>query len=185
MEKMKNIGFVSLALGALLLMSLIIGCGKSDNDQVTNPITQNGQSLTIRVTPANGATGVTTDAAIGIKFSAPMDTLSVMSRLYFTGGSSMQMWMDSMNHSGGGGHESHHTDPNRMLTLMDSLQLHGQFVWNEAMDSCSFILDSLMMPGTAHMMIMDPGMMSGTGMKMTMDMDGTSEPMEFHFTTAP
>ena len=180
---MKNTILVSLALGALLLVSLIIGCGKSGNDQITNPNTKSG--LTVRMTPANGATGVATNAAIGIKFSAPMDTLSVMSRLFFTGGSSMQMWMDSMNHSGGGGHESHHTDPNRMLTLMDSLQLHGHFAWNETMDSCSFTPDSLMMPGTTHMMIMDPGMMSGSGMKMEMDMDGTSEPMEFHFTTAP
>ncbi len=182
---MKTTEFVSLTLGALLLVSLIIGCGKSDNDQVTNSGSDSGQPLAIRVTPANGATGVATNAAVGIKFSAPMDTLSVMSRLFFTGGSSMQMWMETMNHSGSGGHESHHSDPNRMLTLMDSLQLRGHIAWNEFMDSCSFIPDSLMMPGTAHMMIMDPGMMSGNGMKMEMDMDGTGEAMEFHFTTAP
>ena len=182
---MKTTGLVSLALGALLLVSLNIGCGRADNNQVTNPATNDGQSLTIRITPSNGATGVATNAAIGIKFSAPMDTLSVMSRLFFTGGSSMQMWMDSMNHSGSGGHESHHADPNRMLTLMDSLQLRGYFAWNETMDSCSFVPDNLMMPGTTHMMIMDPGMMSGNGMTMEMDANGSNESMAFHFTTAP
>ena len=182
---MKTIVFVCLALGALLLMPVIIGCGRSGNDQVTNSDIKEGQPLTIRITPANGATGVATSAAIGIKFSAPMDTLSVMSRLFFTGGSSMQMWMDSMNHSGSGGHESHHADPNRMLTLMDSLQLRGYFAWNETMDSCSFVPDNLMMPGTTHMMIMDPGMMSGNGMTMEMDANGSNESMAFHFTTAP
>lgn len=182
---MKTIGIVGLALGALLLVWLISGCGKSDSNMMTNSDTNNGQSLTVRITPTNGATGVATNAAIGIKFSSPMDTLSVKSRLFFTGGSSMQMWMDSMNHSGGGGHESHHSDPNRMLMLMDSLQVKGHLTWNASMDSCSFIPDSLMMPGTTHMVIMDPGMMSGNGMKMEMDMDGSSEPMEYHFTTAP
>lgn len=182
---MKIMRWVSLILGAILVVSLISACSNSGNDMMNNSSAPTGRSLTLRVTPSNGATGVPRNAAIGIKFSAPMDTLSVMSRLFFTGGSSMQMWMDSMNHSGGGGHESHHSDPNRMLTLMDSLQMKGHLAWNETMDSCSFIPDSLMMPGTTHMMIMDPGMMSGAGMKMEMDMDGTSEPMEFHFTTAP
>lgn len=182
---MKTTTIVSVVLCAGLVVALTSGCSKSTNDMTNELNTDGVRLLTLRLSPANGATGVPTDARIGIKFSTSMDTLSVMSRLYFTGGSSMQMWMDSMNHSGGTSHEAHHGDAGRMMTLMDSLQFPGHFAWNETLDSCTFVPDSLMMPGTSHMIYMDAGMMSGDGMTMEMDKDGASEVMQFHFTTAP
>lgn len=182
---MKNAATLAVIALSLILMLMTAGCGTSGNERVSNSDTPGARPLTVRLSPANGATGVSTVAAIGITFSAAMDTLSVMSRLYFTGGSSMQMWMDSMDHSGGGGHESHHTDPNRMYTLMDSLQLRGRFDWNGSLDSCSFIPDSLLRSGTSYMLQIDAGIMTADGMTMEMDKNGGTEVMRFHFTTAP
>lgn len=180
----------SAAIPAVIVLSFALvlmtnGCNSSGDNKVNNPETDTGRPLTVRVSPASGAAGISTNATIAIAFSEPMDTLSVMSRFYFTGGSSMQMWMDSMDHSGGGGHESHHQDPNRMTTLMDSLQLRGHFVWNGRLDSCDFVPDSLFRPGTSYMVQIDAGMTSADGNIMEMDINGGTEVMRFHFTTAP
>lgn len=182
---MKNAAILAAIIPSLILVFMTNGCSSSGDDKVNNPDTDTSRPLTVRVSPANGAVDISTNATIAMTFSEPMDTLSVMSRLYFTGGSSMQMWMDSMDHSGGGGHESHHTDPNRMYTLMDSLQLRGRFAWNGSLDSCRFIPDSLLRSGTSYLLQIDAGIMTVDGMTMDMDENDGTEVMRFHFTTAP
>lgn len=181
---MKSAATLAIIVMGLILMLITSGCSSSGDKKIYNPNTGASRSLVIRVSPVNGATDVSTNTTIAIKFSEAMDTLSVMSRFYFTGGSSMQMWMDSMDHSGGGGHESHHTDPNRMSTLMDSLQLRGHFDWNGALDSCNFVPDNLIQSGTSYMIQFDAGIMTGDGITMEMDKNGGTEVMRFHFTTA-
>jgi len=181
---MRNV--VIAAIGILVMTAIISvsGCSSSTNSMMNG--NNSVQPAILRASPVNGATGVATTASVDIKFKTPMDTVSVMTSFHFTGGSNMQSWMDSVNHLGGLGHMDQ-MDMNRMMQLMDSVQIRGTFQWNQNLDSCRFIPDSAMMGATEHMIFMYGQMMSSS--EMMMDMGGgmmsSDTGFTFHFTTAP
>lgn len=179
---------VLIAAGVTTL--LLTGCGDStDPIRPTGNVPQDSRASIVGIWPGDGATDVATDAVIIVAFSAPVDPEEVAQHLHLLGGSSMQMWMDSMDHAGGmGGMDMMQMD--RMMVLMDSLQMHGSFEWNEQGDSCWFRPDSAMMPGTDHMVVwggaMHDAMHSDGGMMGMHDSDAVIEgDRTHHFRTQP
>ncbi len=181
---MKNVLIAAIGILVMTAIISVSGCSSS-TDRMMNG--NNGvQPAILRVSPANGATGIAATTSVGVKFNTPMDTLSVMAGFHFSGDSNMQSWMDSVNYQGGMG-EMPQTDMNRMMQMMDSVHIRGIFQWNQNLDSCRFIPDSAMMGATEHMIFMYGQMMSSSGMMMDMGsrMMSSDTGFTFHFTTAP
>jgi len=177
--------FVLIALTfTVVAIGLIAGCNGS-HDKMMGSNNGNGTSpVVLRVYPADGTANGPTTASINVKFNMPMDTISVMQAFHFSGGPNMQMWMDSMSHQGGMGG----MDMNRMMALMDSIQIHGHLQWNQGGDSCRFIPDSTMAPGTDYMLLIYGLIKSHDGMMMSMGsggMMGSNTGYEYHFHTTP
>ncbi len=181
---MKNVLIAAIGILVMAAIISVSGCSDSTNGMMNG--NNNVQPAILRVSPANGATGIATTALVGIKFNTPMDTLSVMAGFYFSGGSNMSSWIDSVNYQGGMGHMNR-MDRNRMMQMMDSIQIHGTFQWNQNHDSCRFIPNSAMMGATEHMIFMYGQMMSSGGMMMDMGggMMSSHTGLTFHFTTVP
>jgi hypothetical protein len=176
---------VGICLVVASVTLLAIGCSSS-NDKVTNN-NSNAQPVILRITPANGATGVSKSASVGIKFNTSMDTATVMSGFHFSGGPGMQTWMDSMNTIGGMNHMGM-MGRDRMMQMMDTLQMKGHFLWNGALDSCQFTPDSMMAANTEHMTFMYGQIKSHAGMMMNMGGSGmmsSDTGFTYHFTTTP
>ena len=182
---MRTTTVVGIALVVASATLLAVGCSSSNDKMMNND--SNTQPSILSITPANGATAVSRSASVGIKFNMPMDTTSVMSGFHFSGGSGMQMWMDSMNAMGGMNHMGT-MDSDNMMQWMDTLQMQGHFQWNAAFDSCQFAPDSMMAANTEHMTFMYGQMKSQSGMMMNMGgngMMGSETGLTYHFTTAP
>jgi len=136
-----------------------------------------------RVTPSDGATGVDVAETVCLKFSLPMDTLSVMSAMHLSFGSSMHEWMDTLSHRetmGGMGM----ADMDSMMSWMDSIHSAGSLHWNAAMDSCEFIPAAPLAPGAEHMLLLFGPVRSRSGGMMDMSHMSNRTYMT-HFTTAP
>lgn len=175
---------VSICLLAASAM-LAFGCSRS-NDKTMNG-NSSIQPTILRVTPADGATRVPRSASIGIKFNMPMDTVTVMSGLHFSGGKDMQRWMDSVDVMGGMNHMGM-MNREQMMQCLDSLQMKGHFLWNANLDSCQFTPDSMMATNTEHMTFMYGQVKSYGGMMMNMGgsgMMGSDSGFTYHFITAP
>lgn len=178
---------VIFAYCGLALIALIVAFGCADSPESTISGGDNFRPVLLRVYPADGTVGVATTNTVGLKFNTSMDTLSVMAGFHFSGGSNMQLWMDSVDNQGGMGHMTQ-VDMNRMMQLMDSIEIRGTFQWNQNLDSCQFIPDSAMMGDTEHMIFIYGQMMSGNGMMMDMGRSGMMDSdigFTYHFTTAP
>lgn len=173
-----------LAGTTILLLALMAFIGCSDNnDTIAN---NSGENIAVAaVYPADGSTDVPTAASIAIKFTGPVDTLSVMHNMYLAGGQPMHQWRDSLTHYGGFGMMNMSME-DHMMNWIDSIEAPGQFHWNTALDSCRFVPDSDLSPNTDYlclyyeggMMGRHGGMMGGTGH------DDSGYHM-FGFTTAP
>lgn len=113
----------------------------------------------------------------------PMDTLSVRHSFHLAGGSEMQRWMDSLSHHQGMGGMGM-MDMDHMMQWMDTMHVDGQFFWNTRVDSCTFVLDSSMMPDADHMIYMYEGIKGTNGRMMDMDTFTYGGYMH-HFRTGP
>lgn len=70
-----------------------------------------------------------------------------------------------------------------LMEWMDSVNMSGEFHWNEAMDSCEFVPESGMMANREHMILMYEGDMIGHGGGMMGGNHSSIEYSEYHFTT--
>ena len=147
-------GFVVLFIAGLLL----VGCG-DDESNITSNSGPDGVAIA-SVYPADGAVDVPTSAPIAVKFSGPVDTLSVMQNLHLAGGQPMHEWRDSLNDQGGFGMMSMNME-SHMMTWMDSIHTPGEFHWNESLDSCEFVPDSTLMGATEYLCVLYEGGMQG------------------------
>jgi len=179
--KIKAFGII-VAMVVLFAILYVGGCSNDDNS--TTPTADTELNI-LRVTPADGATGVSEDAPITIKFSGPVDTISIMHSFHFSGGSQMHEWRDSLEHYGGFGMMGMgHMD--RMMDWMDSIEIAGEFRWNEVMDSCEFMPDSAMHPNTDYLCLLNEGEMRGYhGGMMGGGYHGDSGYHMYQFATAP
>lgn len=166
--------FVGLAL---------VGCSNDDDNKIVN--TGSDTVAIESIYPADGSTNVSTTASIAIKFSGPVDTASVINNLFLSGGQSMQIWRDSLDHYGGFtmmnmGMESH------MMSWMDSIQTPGDMHWNSTLDSCEFMPDSSLMNNTEYLCLLNESAMQGNhGSIMGGANHGDDGFHMFGFTTGP
>ncbi len=170
----------------LLLAILIIaaGCDDGNDSMMSGDNSTSSTSLIAAVYPTEGATDVSRSSSVSVKFSKPMDTLSVMDNFHLTGGEDMLLWMDSTIQYGGLGHMTM-SNMNHMMNWMDSISITGTFQWNDLMDSCEFIPESDMMANQEYMILMCEGEMMNHGGMMGGGDHGDDEYHTYHFRTGP
>jgi hypothetical protein len=170
----------SRLLSATLFAVLVVGCsiGDKNTSPATNP---EARPLIVSMDPAAGATGVPTSTSVGIKFDMPMDSASVASCFFLSGGEPMHAWMDSLGHHHGmmGGHM---VNMGHMMAWMDTLCLAGDLHWNADHDSCYFAPRAPLRPLTDHMAYLNGAVRSSHGEEMDMAQFDDGGPM-LHFRT--
>lgn len=123
----------------------------------------------VTVFPENGAYGVDRNSEVSIKFSGPMDTASVTSNCYLSGGRDMLKWLDSLEHTPGMMHGMGDSVCDNMMNWMDSISYSGHFEWNANYDSCIFYPDSALLPDCEHLLFMRGEISGRNGHMMSMD----------------
>ncbi len=181
----RNFTLATAVLATAAIVLTAVGCSK---DETTAPVTSGTPQL-VAVYPSDGATNVPTGTGISLVFNGPMDTASVRTAFHFSGGAAMYEWMDSLSHhvqtgGMGGMMGGHYQDMDHMMTWMDSIEEHGSFEWNDALDSCIYWPDSALESGTNYMSLMY-GNIEGMGGGMRMMQDEPVDSTMFTFTTAP
>ncbi len=171
--------------GLVLIVGILalVGCGDDDHDIISNL----GTDVTsiASVYPADGATGIPTSASVAIKFTGPVDTMSVMQNLHLAGGQSMREWRDSLSHHGGFGIMNMNMEEH-MMAWMDSIHAPGEFHWNGTLDSCEFVPDSSLMPGTEYLCLLyEGGMHDGHGGMMGGEHHNDDGYHMYGFSTSP
>jgi hypothetical protein len=141
---------------ALLFMSGVVFVNCSDDDQRMMPNTENAVVSIAAILPADGSTGVATSTSIALRFTGPVDTSSVMNNLHLAGGQAMHKWRDSVSHHGGFGMMNMGMRDS-MIMWMDSIHTSGEYHWNAARDSCEFVPDSALTPGTEYLCLLYEG----------------------------
>jgi hypothetical protein len=171
-----------VTFGVATASVVLLGGCSSDSNTIGNQFTGAAPSVAA-VSPADGAINVSRTTTIGMRFTTPMDTNSVMGAFHLAGGPEMGLWMDSVGHHqgmmGGGMMNMGH-----MMQWMDSIEYHGQWHWNANRDSCWFAADSMLVPNADHMIYLYGDMRSQSGMMMKMDTMQYGGPM-YHFHTQP
>jgi len=153
-----------LAIFFIALGLTMLAC----SDSGTESIEEAAPELST-VYPSDGSQDIPVNSHLHIRFNTPMDTQSVRMNMFLSGGEPMHEWMDSLDHYGGMGHMGMGRH-NRMVGWMDSIQWGGGFHWNGNLDSCEFIPDSNLMPGTEYMiMIQEDSIMGRHGQYMNHD----------------
>ncbi len=179
---MKRISFTIGAVIFLLAGLVFVGCS-DNNDSVSG--NSSGTVAVASVYPADGSTDVPTTASVAIKFTGPVDTLSVMHNMYLAGGQPMHQWRDSLDHYGGFGMMNMGMD-DHMMHWIDSIGASGEFHWNAALDSCRFVPDSGLTAGTEYLCLYYEGGMFGRhGGMMGGSNHNDSGYHMFGFTTTP
>jgi len=130
------------------------GCSDDDHDMMSNNGT--GVVSIAAVYPADGATNVSTATAFALKFTGPVDTMSVMQNFHLAGGQPMHEWRDSVSHHGGFGMMNMNMEQ-QMMNWMDSIHTPGEFHWNGSLDSCEFVPDSALMPSAEYLCLLYEG----------------------------
>ncbi len=168
----------------LLFIALaLIGCKK---DETTSAAESTSSALTI--SPSDNLTNVSQDASITLTFNTTIDKTIVeknfrlMNALAYV--DSLCPVSTSMNHGS--------------MTMMDSMKMNhldsihglkGTFVWSADSKVCTFMPDTLLLPGMQHMIhlrqSMTTMMESGMGSMGMMGRSGMGNGMgmTFHFTT--
>ena len=148
-ENLWTAGLVLLIAGLIL-----VGCSDEDHDGMLD---SDDEVVSIAsITPSDGTSGVSPSSVIGIAFTGPVDTTSVMSNFHLAGGQPMHQWRDSLQHHGGFG-MMHMGMEEHMMAWMDSIHVPGEFHWNERLDSCEFVPDSMLMAGTDYLCLLYEG----------------------------
>jgi hypothetical protein len=152
-----------LITGAFLLLIagvIFIGCSSSDNPTTNN---NGSQDITLaRVYPNDGSTGVVPSTEISMRFSGPMDTISVDHNFHLAGGPAMMEWRDSLENYGGFGMMGMGMQ-NHMMDWMENIHTPGEFHWNDSQDSCDFIPDSDLMHDADYICLFYEDGMQGHG----------------------
>lgn len=169
--------------GILLVGVFLAGCSNNVEEQISG--SANEVTTIASVYPADGATGVPRSTSIAIRFSGPVDTLSVMNNLHLSGGQPMHEWYDSLGHYGGFG-MMNMAMANHMMNWMDSIQTPGHYSWNDTRDSCQFVPDSELLSNADYLCLLyEDGMNDGHGGMMGGSHPADSGYYMYGFTTSP
>ncbi len=178
---MRSVSSIILIIVAGILIIAMVGCSNDDDNNIAGNNTSQGAIL--RVYPADGSVDVTPSTSIAVRFTEPMDTLSVMNNFYLSYGDEMHTWMDTAAHHGGMGNMSMN-DMERMMDMMDSINVGGTSQWNDTRDSCEFSPAGGFMPNEEYMIMMYEGGMKRHNGSMMME-HGDNEYHQYHFMTGP
>ncbi len=176
---------LTLAISAVALLLIVVaGCSNNDSHIVNQDTTQITPQV-VSVFPTDGSQDVSPAAHVAIRFSAPMDTSTVSHHFYLSGGASMHEWMDSLEHRHQGGMHGGNDwmDMDHMYEWMDSIQWHGEFHWNDDLDSCYFDPDSLLAGHTDYMFMLFGDIHGMNGHRMHMGSDSDTDSLLCRFTT--
>lgn len=180
---------ISTVAGGLILVTGIMvlgaGCGSEGESPTggSGPTGPSGEApIVLGIEPADETAGVDPTSTVGILFNTPMDTLSVESCFYLSGGQSMHTWMDSLGHHHRGGMGGHMRDMDHMIAWMDSVCYEGDLHWNAVGDSCYFEPGRPLPPGSDHMIYLYGSVRSRDGIEMDMTGFTYGGPMS-HFRT--
>lgn len=146
-----------LSTAAILLIiagSTFIGCDSGGHDMISDP--GNGIVAIASISPADGATGVSTSTSVAITFTGPVDTMSIMKNFHVAGGQAMYEWRDSLSYHGGFGMMNMGMQ-DHMMAWMDSIQTPGVYNWNEDLDWCEFVPDSALMADADYLCLLYEG----------------------------
>ena len=179
---MKEFTITAVTIVTLIVGVVLFGC--SNDHEMTS---QNAPAVlsVASISPSDGSTGVSTSTSIGIMFTGPVDTLSVMNNLHLAGGQPMHEWYDSLMHYGGFG-MMNMSMQDHMMHWMDSIHVDGEFHWNDRMDSCGFVPDAQLMQGTEYLCLLnESGMQGGHGGMMGGSSHGNGGYYMSEFTTGP
>lgn len=176
-------------LAALLVASMIIGCGAQSSAPDAQP--------TAVITPSDGSTDIPTDAAIKIVFVKPADRAVVERSFRLISAHDMADTLCPLSHTMGHGDMMRAMSDSGMMRHLDSRHLTaGRIAWNTNNTQCTFMPDSALRSRTQYMihmggdmMTMMAGMGAGSGGMMGGGMmnGGQSTGMQadkfMHFTT--
>lgn len=140
--------FALIALAVLLALGFALsGCGGSSptSSAVTAPA--------VRTVPADGASNISTSAAIAMAFDEPVDTMGFHQWFYCLDGASHDAMEDSL-HRGGMGMGMGHTrdDTSAFYERMHERMIDGDFEWFGGGDSCEFHPATPFEPNTEFVM---------------------------------
>ena len=181
MSDRKRNGARGLAVPLVLALGLgasLVGCSDRSG---TMPAVK-----VLRISPADGATGVRLDSPVVLDFGVPVTRSTAERGFHLISESDMQGSCPVSSMGPHGTMDSIMNDP-AMLAHMDEYHAtHGRYDWNSAGTVCTFKPDTLMAPGTRYMAHMSGEMLDmmermGGGM-----MDGGMSPggdMMVHFQT--
>lgn len=180
---MKTTAFLFGVAVLVIGLFLFTGCDNDNDDVMSN--SDSGIVSVAAVYPADGVTNVSTSAAVAIKFTGPVDTMSVMENLHLAGGQAMHEWRDSVSHHGGFG-MMHMNMEDHMMDWMDSIHTPGDFHWNSTRDSCEFVADSALMANTEYLCLLFEGGMHDSHGGMMGDANHNDNGYHIYgFTTGP
>jgi hypothetical protein len=161
----------------------LAGCSDDDHDMLSNNDT--GIVSIAAAYPADGSTNVSTATVFALKYTGPVDTMSVMQNFRLAGGQSMHEWIDSLEHHGGFGMMNMNMEQ-QMMNWMDSIQITGEFHWNGILDSCEFMPDSTLMSSTDYLcLLFEGGMRDSHGGMMGGASHNDDGYHMYSFTTGP
>ena len=143
-------------LSVILAAALWTGC-TGDSEPPSQSGSPGDEPLIVAIDPPDGSADVPTGASVGVRFDMPMDTASVASCFFLSGGEPMHAWMDT-------------------------LCLPGVLHWNERQDSCYYSPRHSLPPLTDHMIYMRGTIRSRQGTRMDMSGYPNGGPMS-HFRT--
>jgi len=167
-------------LSVILAAALWTGC-TGDSEPPSQSGSPGDEPLIVAIDPPDGSADVPTGASVGVRFDMPMDTASVASCFFLSGGEPMHAWMDSLGHHRGRMGRGM-MNMGHMMAWMDTLCLPGVLHWNERQDSCYYSPRHSLPPLTDHMIYMRGTIRSRQGTRMDMSGYPNGGPMS-HFRT--
>ena len=178
---MKTLATILATLSVFAVAVWLYGCSSSKSNPTSTGTTVSETPKIIVADPADGSTGVTPSASIGMQFNEAMDTASVRLGFHLAGGPQMHMWLDSLENPQG--MHGMMMNMGHMMDWMDTIQMTGSFHWDEDLDSCWFVPDSNLHPNTDYIYFMYGHMAGQNGMMWNVDSVSDVENGIISFTT--
>ena len=146
-----NAATIRHTLRSLLLLSLALagaGCSMGSSSHMAST------GAVLRVTPADGASGVRLDASVSVDLGVPVDRGVVEDGLHLIAESEITGTCADPAYGRHGGMDSVMANPD-MLRHMDARHaMAGRYHWNAGGTTCTFTPDSLMRPQSRYMVHM-------------------------------
>ncbi len=150
-----------LSLTLLVLLptaAWFTGCSKN------SPTMSHDETPLVRTVPASGEMNYDPSAPIHMRFNEPVDTSGFHERFLCVDSMVYQALHDSLMMGGMGmGMGNHHSDSIQYYDRMHERRVHGEFVWNDRLDSCDFTPNLPLTRGHGFMMMFSDSLQNRDG----------------------